>query len=415
MTKSYKAETMREALQMIQDDLGADAIVLSAREAPVGSPWNVWKRPGVEVVAVSASDLPKIKQAAPAKSAALSDDASQIEWVKDQQPNRESGWMPRRISREEARQANLPRPDASLKTDAPPAEALEQLLAQPTAVLPGNTETPTAVAETFELPAGLAKLRRQLIAQDVDEAIVERSVQLALETQKPGVLGEEDSARKYLSRLLEAEISAFVQPALQAPRRVICLVGASGSGKTSTVAKLAVHFGKRLGKQVAWVSADTLRTGAIGEARAYTDALGLPLHLVYTPHDLPGILEGTRDADLVLIDTPGYNPYKERQMVELGELLSELPEHCTFLVTPANVKEGDLYSMSGTLSVFGLDGVIVSKLDETFTYGSVYNFARKSQFPLAYFTAGKEAIADLEVSTTQRLVAALFGKGWNKS
>uniref|UniRef100_A0A7C4PK83 SRP54-type proteins GTP-binding domain-containing protein n=1 Tax=Anaerolinea thermolimosa TaxID=229919 RepID=A0A7C4PK83_9CHLR len=192
-------------------------------------------------------------------------------------------------------------------------------------------------------------------------------------------------------------------------------VAALESGKhVFCQARMAMDYRQRLGKKAAWVCADTLRTGAIGEARAYTDALDLPLRLVYTPQDLSAALAGLDDVDLVLIDTPGYNPYREQEIVELGGLLSELPERALYLVVPANIKEGDLFCMSGALSVFGLDGVIVTKLDETSTYGGVYNFVRKSRLPLAYFTFGKAASAGLEAATSQRLVAALFGKGWNQ-
>ena len=401
MPKSFIAETMREALLMVQAELGPDAIVLSAREAPLGSPWNVWKRPGVEVVAMAPGELP-VKEASPAAGEAATDASPSQEKI--------SGWQPRRITREEARLANqasrVPRTEASTvklsetpgKVDLPPAPSA-----------PVDKEE-----EPVELPPALAALRRQLLAQEVDEAFVERTLQVALQGQSKSLVSTPETAQKNLARLLEAEVTHVVPSYLQNERRVVCVVGVSGGGKTSAVARMAMDYRQRLGKKVAWVCADTLRTGAIGEARAYTDALDLPLRLVYTPQDLSAALAGLDDVDLVVIDTPGYNPYREQEIVELGGLLSELPERALYLVVPANIKEGDLFCMSGALSVFGLDGVIVTKLDETSTYGGVYNFVRKSRLPLAYFTFGKAASAGLEAATSQRLVAALFGKGWNQ-
>ena len=98
----------------------------------------------------------------------------------------------------------------------------------------------------------------------------------------------------------------------------------------------------------------------------------------------------------------------------MGALLAELPKRCTYLVAPATTKETDLYQLSAALGIFNLDGLIITKLDETHTFGSVYNFARKNQLPLSFFTTGKEAARNLEVSDPARLVAALFGKEWNK-
>lgn len=401
MPKSFIAETMREALLMVQAELGPDAIVLSAREAPLGSPWNVWKRPGVEVVAMAPGELP-VKEPSPAVREAATDVPASGEKI--------SGWQPRRITREEARLANQA-PRVS-KTDSPPvklSDALPEVDLPPVpSALVGQGDVPV------ELPPALAALRRQLLAQEVDEVFVERTLRVVLQSQSMSLVSTPETAQKNLARLLEAEVTHVIPSAFQSERRVVCVVGVSGGGKTSAVARMAMEFTRRLGKKVAWVCADTLRTGAIGEARAYTDALDLPLRLVYTPQDLSTALAGLDSIDLVLIDTPGYNPYREQEIVELGGLLSELPERTLYLVVPANIKEGDLFCMSGALNVFGLDGVIVTKLDETSTYGGVYNFVRKSHLPLAYFTFGKAASAGLEVATSQRLVAALFGRGWNQ-
>lgn len=402
MPKSYIAETMREALLMVQAELGPDAIVLSAREAPLGSPWNVWKRPGVEVVAMAPGELP-VKETVPVAGKPVTDVPPSQEKI--------AGWQPRRITREEARLAN--RTLRISKTDAPSVKLSDT--SKKVDLPPAPSASVGREDESVELPPALVSLRRQLLAQEVDEAFVERTLQVVLQGQSMGLVSTLETAQKTLARLLEAEVTHVVPSSLQSERRVVCVVGVSGGGKTNAVARMAMDYRQRLGKKVAWVCADTLRTGAIGEARAYTDALDLPLRLVYTPQDLSAALAGLLDeVDLVLIDTPGYNPYREQEIVELGGLLSELPERALYLVVPANIKEGDLFCMSGALSVFGLDGVIVTKLDETSTYGGVYNFVRKSRLPLVYFTFGKAASAGLETATSQRLVAALFGKGWNQ-
>ena len=121
-----------------------------------------------------------------------------------------------------------------------------------------------------------------------------------------------------------------------------------------------------------------------------------------------------QETDLFLVDTPGYNPCDESQMIELGALLAEMPERCTYLVAPATTKESDLFQTSAALGMFNIDGIIATKLDETFNFGSLYNFARKNHFPLSFFASGKEASRDLEVADPARLGAALFGKEWNK-
>ena len=101
-------------------------------------------------------------------------------------------------------------------------------------------------------------------------------------------------------------------------------------------------------------------------------------------------------------------------MVELGALLAELPKRCTYLIASATTKESDLFQLSASLGVFNLDAVIITKLDETRGFGSVYNFARRNRIPLGYFATGRDAARNLEIADPVRLASALFGKEWNK-
>jgi flagellar biosynthesis protein FlhF len=190
-------------------------------------------------------------------------------------------------------------------------------------------------------------------------------------------------------------------------------VGSSGSGKTATAGKLAFTYASLLRKKVHWVSADTVRTGAIAETRAFTDALGIPMHLIYTPEDFTHSAPAWEGADLVLVDTPGLNPCCEAQMVQLGALLTEIPQRCTYLVASATTKESDLAQAASSMGLYSLQGVIFTRLDETYTYGSVYNTVRSSLLPMAFFASGKAADANLAFADAARLVDALMGKGWS--
>ena len=264
------------------------------------------------------------------------------------------------------------------------------------------------------LHPSLRKVQQQLIDQGVDGRLIEGLLSVALETLSSVTLADYESCRKSIIQLLGAELRVQPGAGTYVSSNVICLIGASGSGKTSTIAKLALYYSQKFNKRITWVCADTVRSGAIAEARAYADALGLTLQLVYVPQDLKEILSDAQPEDLFLVDTPSYNTCNESQMVELGALLAELPKRCTYLVASATTKETDLFQLSTSLGIFKLDGLIVTKLDETHSFGSVYNFARKNQLPLSYFTTGKEASRGLEVADPVDLVLALFGKGWNK-
>ncbi len=484
VTKTYKADTMLEALQMVQAELGPDAIVLSAREASDSAAWGLWKRPGVEVVAAPAGPInavlnrsqPAARPQAPAQAQApqaqiadgpMRDGGDKIEWVTGPEPRsapmpvyppapKTTTWQPAHFTKDEVHLANRQGRSSQQSQQSQPAQrpaaqpqAFQPPVAQPVAVeerqparkpsedtakalatileamksATAAAPAPVAVAEPApaakpkqpEIPLGLRKIRQHLAEQGVEEAVLERVFNVSLEMFSSSSLQNEDVCRKYVQKLLEADLREQNPNTMATSKRVICLVGMSGSGKTSAVAKMALLFSQKLGRRVAWVCADTLQTGAVQEARAYCDALGIELSMAYTPEDLrEAASAAVEKADVVLVDTPGFNPFSEEQMVELGHMLTELPSRMTYFVAPANLKDGDLNRAAAALGIFGLDGVILTKLDETYSYGSVYNFARKSQLPLGYFASGKGAEGPLQAGTSVRLVNALFGKGWGK-
>lgn len=433
-TRTFKADTMIEALQMVQNELGPDAVVLSAREVPVGPLWK--KRNVVELVAVPPQQAPQ-KAPAPAlqkPAIPLSDDASQIEWVKEDQPaggtseKKSRLWQPVHMTREEAKSSGQAAPLPVKVPTPPPAKkepvnrdalAKEVAAREMAAQAPAAPKTPETREETahdpnYEIPKGLKKYRQVLLNQGVDESFLDRTLKLLIGTINPLTLQDEDTSRKYLAQILEAELRVLPNLALQPPAQTVCLVGPSGAGKTSATAKLAVFYGQQMGKRVCWICADTIRTGAIAQGRAYAEALGVKFKLTYTPDELKESIFAEKSADLILIDTPGYNAFLEEEMVELGSLLTEIPARHTFLVAPATAKENDIMQEAAALGIFGLDGLIVTKLDETNSYGNIFNLARKTHIPIGFFGAGKEATDYFQTANSARLVSALFGKGWLK-
>lgn len=507
-TKTYQAETMIEALQMVQRDLGPDAIVLSARDIHLGPAWQVWRRPGVEIVAMTpdtisrpapaprqaptpsaarpAPSRPVIRPASASGGVEFASEEAEIDWVKEppmparpasrpiasqplmqspasepipsrpvpaaQQPVQQTppqappaapaGWQPVHLTRREAsasrpvrteplRPQGMAEPQnqmqsqsiapaaspAPMPVPAPrPMQAAVPVAAQPVATIdrPRESRETSRPVPLPGVPESLNKARLQLLAQGVDATLVERMTAVTARSLPPAKLNDEKQVKEYLMRQLEADLVTLRGAPTSIPNRVIALIGASGSGKTGTMAKLALYYNHVLGKKVVWVCADTVRTGAINEARSYTDALGIQLKLVYTPQDAKEAINSCGDADLILVDLPGYNPCNEGHMVELGGILTEIPNRHTYLVASATTKEADLYQTVASLGLFNIKGLVITKLDETYSFGSIYNFARKTQLPLAFYTNGKEATGTLQVADAHRLVSALFGQGWNR-
>ena len=370
ITRTFRAANMLEAYENIQRTLGPDALVVSVRQVPAGSVWEVWRKPEVEVVAMAKKGAnPSARPAAPADAPA-----------------------------------------------AKPAETDQRAreLAADFAQVKSTLSEVASRLDRFTLAdwsVPLGNLYRRLLAQELDEELTRRVITACTEALNPRALDNEAVVREYVQQHLEAALTAPAQAAITAT--VVCLVGTSGTGKTATVAKLAAHYTQTLGRRVAWICADTFRAGAIAQARIYAEALKLPLRVAYTAPELAQAVAAEREADLILVDTPAYNPRRTQTVVELGELLTALPAalRATYLAVPATAKVSDALEALAACKPFDLKGLVLTKLDETRTFGGSFNVAWRSGLPLAFFTTGAEALGDLQPAQARLLVNALFGEG----
>jgi flagellar biosynthesis protein FlhF len=408
IAKTFAAENMLAALETIQKELGPEALIISVRNIPANPSWQVWRKPGVEVVAMPS--MAAQKKTAP-KPAPLANNAAEI----SSEPNigekaektyeekaadflsilkKETG-LPKREPREE--------PPPNLKAEAKPAAA------QP--------KTEKAHGQAASLPRNLTEVQDQLMAQGVDPEIVRRCIRIAAETLSPRAMQNDHAVRDNIRAQLTAGLRTRAAATPQTPglpfggMRVICLIGTSGAGKTSTTAKIAATASKSLSRQVAWISADTLRAGAIAKTRALTDPLGIPLLLAYSADELAEEANGALGADLILVDTPGCNPHCEQEIVELGSFLTSLAQRHTTLIAPATARADDLHDALAAFAPFDVKSMILTKMDETRRWGDIYNFARTSRLPIAYYTGGARVLGDLWRADAGILAGALLGEG----
>ncbi len=193
---------------------------------------------------------------------------------------------------------------------------------------------------------------------------------------------------------------------------VIFLVGPTGVGKTTTLAKIASHFKLNEGKQVAFLTADTYRIAATDQLAKYAQILGAPIDIVYEPKDIGKSVAKFRSFDLVLVDTVGFSHKNAEQKEALSQLLKALPERYTkkvFLVLSATTKYDDLKAIVDSYRELCEFSLIFTKLDETLVFGNIYNIRQYSGSPLSYVTNGQMVPDDFSALDSQRLVRVLLG------
>jgi flagellar biosynthesis protein FlhF len=411
-TRTFRAPNMMTALQQIKQELGPEAIIVSARQVPGGPAWQVWRKPIVEVVAMQglqAEENEKKALEAPKTTPA------KVEPKPAALPETSTLAPKTTTSVKKAVEPPLAVNEAP-QTKTEKLSILEVLDKLPVQEPPKkkNEKTPPQKSETQELinvqvPANMPVLLEdsyhQLLEQGVDRKFVNRLIATCLETLNPNSLVDENRVRQFISRQLEACIKSSEEASISS--RIVCLVGATGSGKTNTCAKLVARR-LSLNKKVVWVSADTVRTGAIAEARVFTDTLNIPLFLAYTPEELSEIAANQPQDYMVIVDTPGCNPRNQPKVIELGSFLTALPNRATYLVASAATKEEDINETIAALGIFGINGLIITKMDETRSYGSIFNVLCRSKLPITYFTTGTRVLEDLRPANIHDFVMALF-------
>ncbi len=213
--------------------------------------------------------------------------------------------------------------------------------------------------------------------------------------------------------LVEEVRSRFaVEPSLgrsESAPRVTALVGPAGSGKTTTLVKLAVQYGLASRRPVLLLSVDTFRIAAAAQLRSFAAILGVGIQVLETVGALAQAIEENRTKDLILIDTPGLSPADMEADCGLAHFLASRADIDTQLVLSSSVKAADVTRMVDRFEIFRPQRLLFTRLDETESLGPIFNEAARTSKPLSFFANGQRIPEDLEAVTWDRLVEGLLG------
>ncbi len=192
--------------------------------------------------------------------------------------------------------------------------------------------------------------------------------------------------------------------------RIAALLGTTGVGKTTTLAKIAAKFVLEQRTSVALITADTYRISAVEQLKTYADILELPLEIVYNPAELMGAIERHRDKELILIDTAGRSQHNDYQLRELEDLLHVNPRIEKHLVISATTKLTDARQIINKFAKVSPDKIVFTKIDETGSLGMIINLLRDKPYELSYITTGQSVPDDIERANSDMLTDLLLKK-----
>ena len=194
--------------------------------------------------------------------------------------------------------------------------------------------------------------------------------------------------------------------------RIVALLGTTGVGKTTTLAKIAAKFVLEQGITAALITADTYRISAVEQLRTYSDILGLPLEIVYSPAELSKAINKHRNRDLILIDTAGRSQHNDYQMKELQEFLAANQRIEKHIVLSTTTKSSDANDILDKFSVCEPDKIIFTKTDETASVGLMVNLLFNQKLSMSYVTNGQSVPDDITPASAEILADLLLRRNF---
>ncbi|WP_241654580.1 flagellar biosynthesis regulator FlhF [Sporolactobacillus shoreae] len=358
--KKIIAPTMAQAIEKVKQELGGDAVIFHTKKVTKGRFFNLFKRESVEVLAANDTDT----------------DFS----LKDLPKNAEkkhSGF-----SETAADRVGLPFRKVTSKVD-----------------------------RIFSGPEYLDSLRVRLLNQGLDEGHVDSLIKTMV---KKWYQSDESMDDLELERSLKALLVQRLNPVRfqnqSSNERFTMFIGPTGVGKTTTIAKIAGREILEGGKRIAFITTDTFRIAAINQLKMYADILNVPIEVAYSQKDLHDLVLKYAEYDHVFIDTAGRNFQDERYVQDIGELIRDDPQIDLRLVLAATAKYADLNSLVHSFQRLSANQLIITKLDETTTYGAVVSTLL--HFPekrVLYITDGQEVPDDLRIPNVNELINLMLG------
>ncbi|MFG0243907.1 MAG: hypothetical protein ACF8R9_14055 [Phycisphaerales bacterium JB054] len=283
-----------------------------------------------------------------------------------------------------------------------------------------RVEARSAQAEAPATTAGpLFDLSLKLLESQVSTDLADEVTGAVRDELGAGELADAATVRDATLRQIAKRIGVVGSPQPPGKRAdgrpsVIALIGPTGVGKTTTVAKLAATCKLRYGKRVGLITADTYRIAAVEQLRTYAEIVGIPLKVVLAPQDIPGAIDALSECDTIILDTAGRSQRDAARLDELGEFLRAAEPDQVQLVLSLASAESVIAAAADRYGALGPDRLLLTKLDEAVDYGVVLNTARRVGLPISFVTTGQEVPDHIEAASAERLARLVLdgGSAW---
>lgn len=384
----FTAASMPEAMRLVRAELGNDAVILNSRVIETGGFLGFFRKKNFEVIA--------------AVDPATKQDSRPVIKEKKKAPQGPS-------VKETPGKTDFSRLFANPEAAAPnvPDDLLKELSEIKKLI---KTERSGNDASKGSYPEQIMDIQQLMEEQEFSHQLQEHFLGLLLE--KWYMRGQKSDSKEITSWFRE-DLQAFLSDTdfggLSFTKKFINVVGPTGVGKTTTLAKIAADCVIKYKKKVAFITTDTYRIGAIEQLKTYAKILNVPLEVCYNIDDFKEASQKFEDYDIVLIDTAGRN-FRNKQYVEdLQKIIDFNKDMETFLVLSLTAKQKDMEQIYRQFSIVNINKLIFTKADETSVYGPMINMIKDHQIGVSYVTNGQNVPDDMTSANPEVLINLLLG------
>ena len=377
--KRFEAKNMTTALRMIKNELGPEAVILSARSLRKGKGFfGSLKYAGVEI------------------SAAIDNQLSE----KNTTQATSGQDLYRRYPKKSRIQASRPERRRNDTTQFKYAPAIKNPVS---GYRVGNKSSYRKTTRA------LSSLYQQILLQEVDRGIASELIEEIRGLPASDKIMSKADIKSHLGFILD-EMGVVVErnPFSNRRQTIMAFVGTTGVGKTTTIAKLAARLVKEGSKNVGLITIDNYRVAANQQLETYAHIIGIPLETAHNAGDLKKAVKRFKDKDFIFIDTSGINPKNLGQVQGLKAYLTGLNDLKIQLIMSATTKEKDCIAIADAFKEIGVDQLIFTKTDESSIFGNMVNVLIQTQLPLSFLCGGRKVPDDIEAGTVPKLVDLLL-------
>lgn len=375
--KRYLVNNMNEAMTRIRYELGKDAVIISQRKIRKPGFSGLFSKKIIEVTA-AIENVKKNEE----------DVVSSIEAIKKALDNKTAENKPEaKPQKESSSNNNIKDSNSEILKEVNEMKSMLSDIANKT-----SAKTEKAPKKT--------KLQVMLESNDITEKIAKK-----IATKAKSIEGEKTDLEKS-----EAVIQKMVNISKVHGDGVMVLVGPTGVGKTTTIAKLAGKFSLVDKKKVGLITIDTYRIGAVEQLKTYADIMNIPFRVVLTIKEMEKAISDLSDCDIILVDTTGRSSKNTMQISELRAFIEKTKTDNIHLVMSSTTKNKDIELIIEGYKPLNYNNIIITKLDETTTYGSVLNILETGKKPLSYVTTGQNVPDDIKRLTDSEVSKLVLGE-----